>query len=183
MIRSGLSILALVLLSLASLGRSTALAAVTQDQSYTGSPDLFSDVDSSFSVKQTYAAGLTGSMDHVTVYLTNVDLTGATPNLQVQILNAKDAVLGTTTINPAGLPNWNAGGGCAAVDVYVAAPQTAGRQYAIALSSNSSLTYGWCGTQGSGYSAGSVYQSAPPGSRWRKSRAAGDLFFTTYVNS
>lgn len=181
MIRPVLSILALVLLLVASVGRSTALAAGTLDQSYTATPDLFADIDSSISFKQTYTAGISGTLDHITVYLTNVS--GATPPLNVQILNSKKTVLGTTTIAPAGLPNWNAspaGAGCAPVDVTISAPQQAGTIYGIALSSNSSLTYGWCGTGASGYAGGSVYELTAPFKKW-KPAPVGVLDFSTYV--
>jgi RibD C-terminal domain len=100
MIRPVLSILALVLLLVASVGRSTALAAGTLDQSYTATPNLFADIDSSISFKQTYTAGISGTLDHITVYLTKVDLSGATPPLKVQILNSKKTVLGTTSAVP-----------------------------------------------------------------------------------
>jgi hypothetical protein len=87
MIRPALCILALVVVLIASVGRSTAFAAGTLDQSYTAAPNLFADIDSSSSFKQTYTARLSGTLDHVTVYLTNVDQTGATPPLNVQILD------------------------------------------------------------------------------------------------
>src|SRR5436305_10419545 len=85
---------ALVLIVAAFVGRTTALAAGTLDQTYTASPNLFADIDSSISFEEKYTAGISGTLDHVSLNMTNVDLTGATPNLVVQILNAKGAVIG-----------------------------------------------------------------------------------------
>lgn len=183
MIRSLLGILTLVLLSATAVGHSTALAAGTLDQSYTAAWDSFADIDSSYTFIQTYTAGLTGTLVQVSVPLTNVSLSGSTPPLQVEIATPKDVPLDTVSIAPTGLPNWNVAGsgGCSWVTVTVSVPQVAGNQYAIVLSSNSPLTYGWCGTGASGYTGGAVYKSAPPGSKLKRVRSLGDLDFMTYV--
>lgn len=182
MIRSVLTIITLVLVSSLAAGHSTA-SAMTLDQSYIAPWSGFADVDSSVSVMQTYTAGVTGNLVQMEVPLTNVNLSGATPDLVVQIVDAKGVSLYSTTINPAGLPNWNVAGSgqCLYTPVSVSVPQTAGTTYGIVLSSNSPLTYGWCMGGVSGYPGGSFYQSSPPGSRWHRVKSHIDLDFQTYV--
>jgi hypothetical protein len=185
MIRSALTVLALILVSGAAAGHSTAWAAGTLDQSYTAPWGGFGDVDGSYSFSQTYTAGLTGTLTEVDVPLTNVSLVNAVPDLVVSIEDSKGNQLGSTTINPAGLPNWNVPGsaGCAWTPVSVTAPQTAGKTYRIVLSSPSgtSLVYGWCGSSVNGYAGGSAYISTAHGKGWKKETPLPDLDFSTYV--
>lgn len=181
MIRSALTILALVLLSSLAAGRSTALAAGTLDQSYTSLQNQFADIDSTWSFSETYTAGRTGTLAQVSVLLTDVCSSCNQPILTVEIDTSKGVVLNVVHIVPSGLTNGGSPGYgyCTWVPVTVSAPQIAGKHYAIVLSSNSPLTYGWCGTSQNGYAGGSEYKSSPPGSKWK--RVAGNLDFMTYV--
>lgn len=176
-------VVALLIVSLASLSFSPAVAATDQlDQSYTGccfTYDIYNSGPTKNDViSESYTAGINGTLDRISLNL-KVSLASATRNLNVAIYatdstgNPTGSALETIGITPT-LSNR-----CQWIDVSgLSVPQVAGTQYAIVVSSSDSDITAWCGN--SPWSGGMAYSSTNGGTTWF-SLSPYDFGFKTYV--
>jgi Ca2+-binding RTX toxin-like protein len=137
-------------------------------------------VGSDFSNAQVFTAGVTGSLDQVDLFLSEVSATEA---LVVEIRNASGGVPGTTVLASANVEPANVPADPAFVSVGFNQAVEANTQYAIVVYGSQSDEYRWFRSADSGsYSAGNSYQQsdAPPvAGHW--SESLGDFAFRTYV--
>jgi hypothetical protein len=163
-------------------------SAGTLDQQQTSSGSVFNQVKATFTLGQTFEAGLTGGVDQVDLWLAK-DANAPTQPLTVQIRDVVSGTPGAQVLATASVPVTALAaipGGFIAVPFAAPAPVTAGSDYSIVLSSTtpnpgrwlwSSATYD---VNNDTYAAGAPFSAIPPGP-FTPYADTGDFNFKTYV--
>jgi hypothetical protein len=197
--RQLITLVALLVLAMASLGPSSVLASKsppppsgTVDQQYTATTDNALGVSSGQSVAQTYTAGMSGSLVAVHLAL-SVGSSKPTAGLQVSIYDASNGLpTGTALYTSASLkPHVASFPSDTWVTVTLPAgvvPQVPNSEYAIVLTSTSAgnKPWNWNGAAAAGYAGGQPDTEFPAGGTWAPyaggyMTTSDDLDFQTYV--
>jgi hypothetical protein len=196
--RTIITSLALLALSLASIGPSSALASKnpppptgTLDQQYTAATDGALAASSVQSVAQTYTAGLSGSLLSVSLSL-GIATTKPKAGLQVSIYDAAGglpvgpALYTSALLTPRVASYPNSTWVTVAIPAGVVA-QVPGNSYAIVLTSaaSGSKVWDWFDSAAAGYVGGQPDTLSPANNTWVPAAGYGgvplDLDFQTYV--